>query len=105
MREFLRISWQLVERKAVLLEPLLSRLPDLKGEQSRRGVEDTIERIVRRGQKSGDFDRTLPAEWLVRATHSLGHTAAEDVVSGRLSVDKAARLLERSILALYGVPH
>jgi AcrR family transcriptional regulator len=103
MREFLRISWQLIERFAVLFDPMLARISDLKSDESPRGVDVMIERIVRRGQESGDFDRSLPVDWLVTATHSLGHMAAEQVFSGKLPNAKAAALLETSILQLYGV--
>ena len=62
-----------------------------------------LERIIRRGQRSGDFDRTLPAGWLAAATFGLGHTAAELVAGGDLDVTRAAALLEVSVLRLYGV--
>lgn len=103
MREFLRISWQLVERCAVLLEPILDRISESKREEAHRGVEAMIERIVRRGRESGDFTCDLPIDWLVTATHSMGHLAAVQVVSGKLTNAKAAALLEASIFQLYGV--
>ena len=61
-----------------------------------------LERIIRRGQRSGDFDRTLPAGWLAAATFGLGHTAAELVAGGEVDVSRAATLLEASVLRLYG---
>lgn len=103
MRTFLELSWQLVERCAVLLEPMLARIPVSKSDESHRTVDAMVERIVRRGQKSGDFDRSLPVDWLVTATHSLGHAAAQQVIVGKLSNAKAAALLETSVLQLYGV--
>jgi hypothetical protein len=62
-----------------------------------------LERIIRRGQRSGDFDRSLPAGWLAAATFGLGHTAAELVAGGALDVRSAATLLETSVLRLYGI--
>jgi AcrR family transcriptional regulator len=102
MRAFLRISWQLIERFAVLFEPMLARISQLKSEQSHHGVDVVIERIVRRGLASGDFDSTLPVDWLAAAAHTLGHMAADQVFSGKLTNADAAALLETSILQLYG---
>jgi AcrR family transcriptional regulator len=103
MRAFLQISWQLLERCAVLLEPMLSRISETKTEESRRGVVLVIGRIVSRGQESGDFDHRLPVDWLVAAVHGLAHTAAEQVLTGKLSTAEAAALLESSVLQLCGV--
>lgn len=103
LQTFLRISWQLIERCAVLLEPMLARKPEAKRGESHRSTDEMVERLVRRGQQSGDFDRTLPVDWLVTATHSLWHVAAEQMISGKLSNAKAAALLETSVLRLYGV--
>jgi AcrR family transcriptional regulator len=102
MRAFLRISWQLLERCAVLLEPVLSRISEVKTEESHHGVALVIERIVRRGQESGDFDDRLPVDWLVPAIHGLGHTAAEQILTGKLSAAESAALLETSVLQLCG---
>ena len=102
MRKFLEISWQLLERCTVLLEPMMARHSETMDDDSHHGVALIISRIVQRGQESGDFDSGLPLDWLVTATHSLGHMAAEQVVSGKLSAAEAAVLLEASVLQLYG---
>jgi AcrR family transcriptional regulator len=102
LHTLLTMSWELLGRSAVLLEPMLARLPRVKPEAPRSGVDLLIERIVRRGQRSGDFDRALSVDWLVRATHTLAHAAAEQVITGRLRPARAATLLETSILRLYG---
>jgi AcrR family transcriptional regulator len=102
MRTFLRISWQLLERCTVLLEPMMSRISEIKSEESHHGVALVIERIVRRGQESGDFDHRLPVDWLVAAIHGLGHTAAEQILAGKLSTAESAALLETSVLQLCG---
>lgn len=102
MRKFLTIRWQLVERSAVLLEPMLNRMPTAKNAEAHRGVTVMIERIIARGQESGDFDRNRPLAWLVEATHSLGHVAAAQVVAGKLTTAEAAALLEVSIFQICG---
>ncbi len=103
VRGFLDVSWQLVDRFPPLLDPTLARTAAPDGGDPHRPVAVVLERIIRRGQRSGDFDRTLPAAWLAAATFGLGHTAAELVVRGELDRSKAATLLEASVLRLYGV--
>jgi hypothetical protein len=103
VRGFLDISWQLVDRFPLLLDPALARTPDPDGEDPHRPVAVVLERIIRRGQRSGDFDPTVPGGWLAAATFGLGHAAAELVASGALDVRRAATLLEASVLRLYRV--
>ena len=102
LREFLDISWQLAARFPLLLEPALARTPDPQGADPHRRVAVVLERIIRRGQRSTDFDRRLPATWLAATTIALGHAAAEQVARGTLDAAKAAKLLETSLLRLYG---
>lgn len=103
VRGFLDISWRLVDRFPLLLDPALARTPGPGGEDPHQHVAKVLQRIIRRGQRSGVFDRTLPAGWLAAATFALGHTAAELVAGGELRVTRAAALLEDSVLRLYGV--
>jgi AcrR family transcriptional regulator len=102
LRRFLDISWQIVERCPLVLDPTLARTPGPDGGDPHRPVTVVLERIIRRGQRSGDFDRALPAAWLAAATFALGHAAAEQRANGKLSVAKAATMLEKSVLQLYG---
>ncbi len=103
VRGFLDISWRLVDHFPLLLDPALARTPDPDGEDPHRPAAVVLERIIRRGQRTGVFDRTLPAGWLAAATFGLGHTAAELVAGGDLDVRRAATLLEASVLRLYGI--
>jgi hypothetical protein len=58
--------------------------------------------IIRRGQRAGDFDATVPAAWLAVAIVGLVRTAAEQVAAGRLTTSKAAALALDSTLRLCG---
>ncbi|BCJ29367.1 TetR/AcrR family transcriptional regulator [Actinocatenispora sera] len=40
-------------------------------------VADRIERVIRRGQRTGEFDDRLPADWLAAAVIALAHAAAD----------------------------
>ena len=61
-----------------------------------------LEQIIRRGQRVGDFDRTLPVAWLAVAIVGLVRTAAEQVAAGHLTTSKAAALALDSTLRLCG---
>jgi hypothetical protein len=61
-----------------------------------------LEQIIRRGQRAGGFDRTLPAAWLTAAILGLFRTAAEEAAAGRLTTSQAAGMLLDSTLRLCG---
>jgi len=100
---FLDISWQLLRRYPLLLDPTFARIRGSDGHDPHRAVTGFLERLVRRGQRSGDFDRGLPATWLVAATLTLGHAAADEIATGRLTTARAGRVLEDSVVRLYGI--
>lgn len=92
-------SWQIAERYPLLQQPIA-----LTGERARHEpVTDRLERVIRRGQEAGEFDRTLPVTWLSAATIALGHAAGEAVGSGRLTTVEATTALRSSLLRLLGV--
>ena len=97
------ISWQLLRRYPILLDPSFARIRASDGHAPHGAVNGFLERLIRRGQRSGDFDRGLPATWLVQATLSLGHAAAEQIAAGRVTANKAAAILEESVFRLYGI--
>lgn len=102
LRRFLQISWEIVDRCPLALEPVYAKTPGPDGGDAHQMVAHHLERIVRRGQRSGDFDRAMPADWLTEAIFGLGHTAAEQAAAGRHAIHEAARLLESSALRLLG---
>jgi AcrR family transcriptional regulator len=103
LRRLLDISDQLVRRYPFMLDPTVARIGASAGDDPHDPFTACLERLTRRGQRSGDFDRGLPARWLVSATFSLSHVAAEQVVAGRLTQSKAAKLLKLSVSRLYGL--
>jgi hypothetical protein len=64
-------------------------------------ILDRVERLVRRGRRAGDFDRDLPAAWVVAAFLGLMHAAAEEVAAGRIKADAAGRALELTVPRLF----
>jgi AcrR family transcriptional regulator len=101
LRQFLDIGWQLLRRNPYLLGPALTRNPPGSNDPHQTGTA-RLEQIIRRGQRAGDFDRTLPATWLTAAILGLFRTAAEQVAAGRLTTSKAAPMLLDSTLRLCG---
>jgi AcrR family transcriptional regulator len=102
LRLFLDICWeQLICRYPFLLAAALTRGPPGSKDSHQAGTA-LLEQIIRRGQRAGDFDRTLPATWLADAIVGLARTAAEEVAAGRLTTSKAATMLLESALRLCG---
>jgi AcrR family transcriptional regulator len=99
---FLDISWQLLRDYPLLADPALNRTPRLDGSDPHLAVTARLERLIRRGQRTGDFDRTLSAGWLTAAILELGHVAAEQITAGRLTTGKATAVLLESALRLCG---
>ena len=98
---FLEVSWQAFE-----IDPFLLHLasPPKSPEQERDEHEPIfgpLERLIRRGQKSGEFDPKLSVSWLLSATVGLGHAAGEEVRAARMTPDEAIDTLRRSILRLF----
>lgn len=102
VRRFLEISWEIIDRFPLALDPAVARTPGPDGGDAHDLIGPCLQRIIRRGQRSGDFDRAFSARWLAEATFGLGHAAAEEIAAGRLSQRKAADTLLRSTLRLYG---
>ena len=102
LRLFLDISWELIRRYPFLLAPALTRTPP--GSSDPHGAAAAqLEELIRRGQRAGDFEPTLPASWLGDAILGLARIAAEQVAAGRLTTSKAAIVVLDSALRLCGV--
>jgi AcrR family transcriptional regulator len=102
LRRYLDIGWQLIRAYTFLLGPALARSPQPGDPAAHQAGTAQLEQIIRRGQRAGDFDRTLPAAWLAVAIVGLVRTAAEQVAAGRLTTGKAAALALDSALRLCG---
>ncbi|WP_280363843.1 TetR/AcrR family transcriptional regulator [Nocardia wallacei] len=95
----LEISWRAFES-----HPVLHRVEATpQGDRDRHiPVDDYLRRLIRRGQRAGEFDRTQPPSWLAAAVIALGHAAGEEVKAGRMSVEEAEERLRVSVLRLVG---
>lgn len=66
-------------------------------------VRERLERLAKRGQDSGAFDRRLSPAWLAAVTIALGHTAGEQVATERMTVQEATSALRESVLRVFGI--
>ena len=99
---FIDATWEVFERTPALLH-LAGEPTDAAADAARHEpVTEHLTRLIRRGQRSREFDPGLPASWLVTATIALGHAAWEAVADERMDLQTAAPVLRRSVLALYG---
>ena len=55
--------------------------------------------LIRRGQRSGEFDSELPVEWLIGVITDLVHAASRQVSIGSMSAREAERVLLRTVRA------
>jgi AcrR family transcriptional regulator len=92
LAQFLDAGWQFLHRHPGLLGPGASRIPRPDGNDPHDLVPPRLERLIRRGQHTGDFDRSLPAAWLAAVILGLQHTAAAEIAAGRLTVPEAEAL-------------
>jgi AcrR family transcriptional regulator len=99
-----RAWWETVERHARVLEALAQAFPHAAElHEFHSPILERLERLVRRGQRAGDFDRRLPVGWVAVAFLALMHAAAEEVASGRMDAAAAGRALERTVPRAFGV--
>jgi len=101
LRRFLDIGWDLIRRYPYLIATALTGSPPGSSDPHHAATA-RLELVIRRGQRIGDFDRTLPATWLTEAVVGLARTAAEQVAAGRLTTPDAADVLFYSALQLCG---
>jgi AcrR family transcriptional regulator len=95
-------GWQTLERYPLVLDLRVEMTPE-EELALHQPILERLERLIRRGQRRGEFDRTLPANWLLTAFLALTHAAGEEVRAGRLTANNALEVLRRSVLRVFGV--
>ncbi|MGH3023748.1 MAG: TetR/AcrR family transcriptional regulator [Gaiellaceae bacterium] len=94
-------SWQTLERYPLLVDLRAPMTPE-EEHALHAPILERLERLIGRGQRAGDFDRRLPAAWLLAAFLGLAHAAAQEVAAGRVSAPDASRLLRSSVARVFG---
>jgi AcrR family transcriptional regulator len=92
LERWVQRSWLLVRRYPVLLTPAVAAAEPHGDEYARHmPIIDSLLRLVRRGQRTGEFDTAHPTGWYVAAIIGLGHAAGQEAATGRMSMAKAGR--------------
>ncbi|MEU7609793.1 TetR/AcrR family transcriptional regulator [Micromonospora sp. NPDC049204] len=92
---------QIAERYPGLTQQIASLPVSPQVDEERHApVADRIDRVVRRGQASGEFDSGLPAGLLAAITIKIGHAVGEEVDAGRMSRAEAADALRTVLIRL-----
>ena len=100
--QFLDAGWRFLDRYPLLLNVTAPPIPRPYNDPH-DVVPPRLERLIQRGQHTGDFDASLPAAWLAAAVIGLQHAAAAEFATGRLTADEAEALCLESTLRLCGV--
>lgn len=91
------VSWRTFDRYPPLPAP-----PDSANVELHRPIFERLTRLIRRGQRAGEFDGEASPDWLIAATVALGHAAWEEVAAGRMPAEEAAAAVRTSVLRVYG---
>jgi len=95
--------WETVARHARVLGTLAGAYPsDAEVRELHAPIVERLERLARRGQRAGAFDRELPADWMAAAFLGLMHASAEQVAVGRVEAEAAGRALARAVPRAWG---
>ena len=87
--------------------PFLWHLPAVSPDRDleRHGpVIGRLRELIRRGQATGEFDASVPADWLLSAGLAIGRAAEDEVKAGRMSIQDASRAVRHSFVRLFGLP-
>jgi AcrR family transcriptional regulator len=98
---WLDATWRLFDHYPLLLHPEVAADVS-ESDRQHAPVVTRLERLIRRGQHTGEFDPAPRPAWLVTATIALGHAAGAEIAAGRMTNADAAAALRHSILRVYG---
>lgn len=100
LTRLMEAGWQVAARYPFLwLQPAVDPGKDA---ERHAPVLDRMLDIVRRGQASGDFDTSVPANWLLSACLALGRATEEEVKAGRMTIEQATHAMHHGVLRLLG---
>jgi AcrR family transcriptional regulator len=102
LMRLLEVTWGMFARSPLLLHPAAAPpMTAAESDELHRPVVERLDRLVRRGQEAGEFDRELSRPWLLATLMALGHAAGHEVGSGRMTADEAFAALRTSVLRVF----
>jgi AcrR family transcriptional regulator len=95
--------WDNVAGHARVLDALAAAHPDAAAlRELHAPILGRLDKLVRRGQRAGAFDRDLPRDWLTGAFLALVHAAADEVAAGRVGEAEGGEALATSVRRVFG---
>ena len=99
LRRLIAASWRVVHQFRSILAAAQRELPADRIRGHHQHHVERLTSLLRRGQRDGAFRRDLPLDWLVTVCMTLMHTAAEEVLGGRLQEDESERQVVETVLS------
>jgi AcrR family transcriptional regulator len=96
MERVLRAAWQVVGRYRGLVLVNPRRLGPAELRARLEPALGPVRALIKRGQRSGEFDPELPPDWLIGVITDVIHAASRQVSSGAMSPETAERALLRT---------
>ena len=96
LERVLRAAWQVIGhyRGLVLVNPHRLDRADLRARLE--PALKPVRNLITRGQRAGEFDAELPADWLIGVITDVIHAASRQVSAGAMSPEAAERALLRT---------
>jgi len=100
MERVLCAAWQVVGRYRGLVLVNPGRLPRAELRARLEPALGPVRALIERGQRRGEFDPDLPAEWLLGLITDVIHAASRQVSAGAMEAGQAERVLLRTASAM-----
>ena len=101
LRRWLQVTWNIIERYPVLLSPaLVDAAPAADDNERHQPVTAQLAELIRRGRRTGVFDKNAPESWAIAAVIALGHAAGQQVAAGRMNRDDAGAAYRDGVMRL-----
>ena len=96
MARVLRAAWQVIgrHRGLVLVNPRRLERAELRARLE--PALAPVRALIDRGQRSGEFDREVPPDWMIGVITDVIHAASREVSVGAMNAAGAERLLLRT---------
>jgi TetR/AcrR family transcriptional regulator, mexCD-oprJ operon repressor len=94
-------AWRRLARNLRIARLALDLLPPERLRAAHQAALEPLRRLLIRGRRAGEFRDDQPIEWMVTVLYALLHSAAEDVISGRLDDQSAAQVVLGSTLGAF----
>ena len=104
LARLVRSSWRLVEQSRLLLFAAQLELPAERIREYHDRPLDQVEGLFKRGRRNKTFRSDLPASWMVAVFYSVIHGAADEINAGRLTGERAPKLITTTLLAAFAPP-